>query len=1029
MAHARLPAWRVLVPVLGLAATATSAAAQPVTLTDLRQTEAQGRAGPGTVVVLFGNDSCAGAPIGVGVGDPQGRFTIPITPPATDTWYAARPSIPTVCSNPLRYHTIHRECPAVPADQPVTRPVIDYRWGTYNHLLGKAKGEPVTQRYLDDLASHPPALHLTGGFSGQTPIDTGLLGVAPGVNLDAAIQAPHVVEGDWTQAAPADYFQAGPLDPGLVDQRLAAIADFTSLFTGLAPTGIYIDFGTQLYGNPSQRTGFWAFYDRWKDYAGALDLGPQPADPATWRRAWWDPHGYQSPAYDGFPELMGQSFEYSPIKDTYGDGFRFAVNVLSPGWEQWWTSVVQWMARIGYPVAFVDNAFHRFCWNPECKQGWQAWVAQHYSAAERARYFTTASSRWANEHGFDGDARWVRHTDGSFSHLDLGSETGASLAPDADAPRGTYAVRVTALPGQAGVIVLPTFHVGGPLGPWRQSLSYRHACPTPIKVAIWTPWYDPYGPNDLEAWLPPSPTWTTGAVEFRVDATRPNPWYHVVRLTVPAGCTLWFDEPALTAPGETVALAEAMPEGADMLGRESTRLRWEATMRYWDSVVDDRTQFLVDAGRKIDPAFALAVNSAGRQRRGTSYTMFEHLTVEGEAGLAFTGLPPGVYQPTSAACTPWSCAAGATPPANPCRCLKWSPLTSERLASNVFDYRHSHALRHADEFAYLLAHPYWPGSEHKHHVDSATLDLAEAAAFGGGAAIDLRTDYAYWDYADPVARTALLDRVASVRAWADAHADLFACVTTRDDWGLYYPGDRPNFTPPYTPPSRRMVELVEELAGRGLSYDVMTAGQLTLANLARHRVVLFHETEQLGAAEVAAIGAYLQGGGIVVISGDVGSHDEYYRWWASHPAPAWPPMSLTPGASYTIGAGSLHVLPTGGDLADLPAWVLAGDHLPTLSAAERARARVAVWAGPRRLIAHVVNYDVRLGAAPGQPTSTWLTDVEVRVRAPADWMPLTARIESPDGGYVGTAPVVINGDGTVSTTIPDVHIYSVVRFE
>lgn len=93
------------------------------------------------------------------------------------------------------------------------------------------------------------------------------------------------------------------------------------------------------------------------------------------------------------------------------------------------------------------------------------------------------------------------------------------------------------------------------------------------------------------------------------------------------------------------------------------------------------------------------------------------------------------------------------------------------------------------------------------------------------------------------------------------------------------------------------------------------------------------------------------------------------------------------------------------------------------------RLRVAAWAGHRRLVLHILNYNVPLGKENGGQVES-IENVGVRVRLPESWEPSSVRLHSPEEvGFSGPVAFSSDGSGVVGFVIPSLRIYQIAVIE
>ena len=165
--------------------------------------------------------------------------------------------------------------------------------------------------------------------------------------------------------------KADLLPPSEVDARNRSVRAFADAAraAGVEQVVPYICNQT-IGGHPEERTGFWAFYDRWDDYEDTF--GSKPAeDPVRWLQR--DPNGEVA-------------YNYPFRFPAYDPPFRLAPCPNNPHWRRYLHAIVSNLAACGYDGIFIDNnILHCYC--EYCQNGFHDYLASRYDAAERRRRF------------------------------------------------------------------------------------------------------------------------------------------------------------------------------------------------------------------------------------------------------------------------------------------------------------------------------------------------------------------------------------------------------------------------------------------------------------------------------------------------------------------------------------------------------------------------------------------------------------------------------------------------------------------
>jgi hypothetical protein len=946
----------------------------------------------------------------------------------------------------------HLDCPDVPADLPMTRAPIPFEWRGYNYFTIWKNSQEAFETEMSELSTYPPILLFPeGGFHGhvENPFQWG---VVKGINDE--------VYGDWSTQGIGEILAAGLPSPEQMTQRLADLPNYLAEYKGLTKPAPYVDLGTQIYGHHLTRTGFWFFYDHWDEYAaptGPIDLGEKPPEPTTWLRKWHDADTSSVCPYppseweqkcsafsaDELESLKGLSFFYSPKKPLYGAYFRYPVCLNTQGWELWWKQIIQWIARIGFQVAFVDNTLFGNCWNEECQVGYRAWLATKYSKAEITRLFTVSTSL-LYDHSFETNWFQVGDENGPWQTNYAYASSGA-LFPDIESYGGRYSARLDG-PGELWLYPYPLKLELLP--PEEQSREYtltiHYKTAGQPQATLRIRQLDAGNTDILNEPLPTSTDWTAFTVQFQVPRVRIR-----VHFTVDGVGQLWVDENWLSVNGtETLqhpTFKTELAAGEDVWNYAG-RLRQWASGTYWDAVVDDKIVYLRNKARKINPAFQIFTNSYF-QRHGSDYFLGEDQALEFENRRQDAGHPPGIYQPA--------------PEGEPPRTLRTDPgtgaplpVTTEVLNTNIFDYKYTYARRLPDFFGYHLHALVSTDSYYRHNPDSALLLHAEVAAFGGGAGIDMQLRVYYQDYDGEAAPFRLELRALSQQffQFVDQHRDLYECLWSYGEVGLAYHDIRSGIEN-----HNEIFELAQGLASHGVLWGLLTEECCNAVNLARYKILIYHDVERIAESEAQALLNFVQNGGLLIVSGSdagtvgqwtgytrfyIGMLDEFFRLRAANSSTVWPPVYLsgTQVQAYDIELGRLISVPAGTlTVHQVIQWseayfaekvtsrqlgVFSNLFTPAME-----RMRVAAWAGQEKLILHLVNYNVPLGKENRDQVEI-LSSIEVKVKLPTVWVPSSVQLYTPEAvGSSGELAFSVTPDGVITFVIPALHIYEIALIE
>ena len=915
-----------------------------------------------------------------------------------------------------------------------TRAPIHWEWNPYNWLLqmfGTTVEDPEAfETFLQSLQEHPPEV-MAGGWVAVVPFDWGYRG--------ALMAKFDPVLGNSTSETADPATGWGRLPPAQLADRIAKIERYTDALHSLGMVKRvmpYIDFGTQLFGRhnrpldaPESVWGFWEFYDHWEEYAeptGEFGLGPKPPDPTTWLAEWHNPNERQ-PAWNSPPsplpdELKGLSFSYSPIKPSvYGPTYRYSVCLNTQGWALWWKQVIQWVARVGYDGVFLDNAYMTLCWNQECQEGYQEWLQENFTPEEIRRYFTTTTNNLLTDPSIEIAWHQVSGQWGTPNWSQPSLQTN-SIFPDTDAYGGRYSCRIEGPDGNdVAVFKHITQFVPTDLD---LQLSFYYKTEGVVQAKMIIVWVDLPEEPKIEKVLNLVDGWIKTIVDFHTPTGEAK---FFLRFEVTGTGRVWLDEFWL---GEI----SPPPEFKVELWKPSEDpIRLWAAKTYWSQVADEKLGYLRNQARQVNPKFELFTN--GFHAVNADYFMSEGLAIELEDSRYDVGFFPGVYLPYD-------------PPVK-IQGSKNTPLelTEPLVVTNVFDYKYIHSQRMPGFFGYHMPKWFYAAGKgfYDHNPDSTLLNLAEAAAFGGGAGCDAaHLRHNYFRYTSQEAANI---REVEKQFWKfiQGHKHLYSGYRIHADVVIVF-HDLPKNGPMYDE-FHQIMDLAKGLAGRGVLWDVLTENRCKKESFARLPVLIYQDVPRISGAEAEAVLEFIGQGGLVIAAATVGDNDEWFRMRLSDSVPGWPPAGLPPtDANGTRarppafqqhgGAGTLIYQPdplTADQViaameTHLGRTVQMIGNVPT-AAAERLR--VNAWYredGGGTISLHVVNYNVPLGKDMGNQVQP-LSNVHVSVPVLPQMKVNFVRLFSPESNDPPQVVPFTVANGLVTFEIPSLRIYTMAVIE
>lgn len=223
--------------------------------------------------------------------------------------------------------------------------VLDYSYDAV-HLLNGA-GEPLYpaderyRRFIERLRQFPPEVLIVGKEAPFTHSIGPVLSFG-GENVVFPIVSQRRNENPRRL-----------LSPDELKLRIKAIEQFVKDVheAGVKVVVPYISPMT-MFGEPEKRLGFFAFFDRWNEYANEFDLGERPqGDPIEWT---------QRDIEGKLVFRFGQREEFKPLT-------RYSMCINANGWRQWQHTIVRWILKVGYDGVWMDNALEHRCYCSNCQ--------------------------------------------------------------------------------------------------------------------------------------------------------------------------------------------------------------------------------------------------------------------------------------------------------------------------------------------------------------------------------------------------------------------------------------------------------------------------------------------------------------------------------------------------------------------------------------------------------------------------------------------------------------------------------------
>ncbi len=417
---------------------------------------------------------------------------------------------------------------------------------------------------------------------------------------------------------------------------------------------------------------------------------------------------------------------------------------------------------------------------------------------------------------------------------------------------------------------------------------------------------------------------------------------------------------------------EAVPLTVPPAGGEPPTLGWVESQRFWRESIYDHQQAIKRAGEEVNDRFILFPNG-GHNRPETvkqSYRDTDYVMYELSAGDY--GTNPGLV-----------------------RAQIVDDIFMNVRNNNIWEYKYTQATREGVS-ALILTRGGYPSEKPAWVLNdyTAALGNAEAAAFGSGSGFLLRPR---WDMYEGVLNT--------YRRFFEENAGLYTGLVPYAQVGLAAFGEQTFYS--NRAHTAAVEQLVDELTAQHVLFDLLTEEAFTPENLARFDTVILPNVDYVTPWQLAALAAYADAGGRVIVIGGLPEQD----------------MQLRPLDAPGLGTGcvELDTIPLGQLMA-----LLRGDGREldvAAGAGEGVRLNSFIAPDESRITLHVLNYDAPLGSEP--PELVAKENLALSVPLP-DGAAVTAVVAYSPDWPTQDLPYQV-ADGRLQVTLPALRIYSVLQ--
>ena len=299
------------------------------------------------------------------------------------------------------------------------------------------------------------------------------------------------------------------------------------------------------------------------------------------------------------------------------------------------------------------------------------------------------------------------------------------------------------------------------------------------------------------------------------------------------------------------------------------------------------------------------------------------------------------------------------------------------------------------------------------NANAARLGMAECGAFSGGGGFLLRPDFGvYHDALNEYRR--FFETHPRLYAGLDTYAQVAVLACPEQDWL----GNGAHMTAVHS--------LTDQLSESHVLFDYVSEVRLTKDVLGRYQTVFCPEFRVVSDEQLNVIADHVQSGGKLVIVGEFANEDEAAA--ERQPGTSRRDALMVDDARTTLTYGRGTVTRCTQAEAALAAL---GTAAPVLTGPDTELVRhvkvngfVSPRSSSRRIVVHVVNYNVPLGV--NAPNPTWIDGLELHVPLPEGAQVESCTAYAPGEAEPVNPPFVIK-NGRAEIRLPQLHIYQVIE--
>ena len=334
--------------------------------------------------------------------------------------------------------------------------------------------------------------------------------------------------------------------------------------------------------------------------------------------------------------------------------------------------------------------------------------------------------------------------------------------------------------------------------------------------------------------------------------------------------------------------------------------------------------------------------------------------------------------------------------------------------NNVFEYKFVQCLRQRVK-PIILSRAGYPRQppERFLNADAARLGMAECGAFSGGGAFLVRPYFGIYH-----------DALNEYRRFFETHRRLYAGLDTCAPVAvLALPEQQWLGNPSHMGTVGLLTDL---LTSEHILFDFVSEFRLQEVDLNRYQSVVVADLRVVSDEQLTVLETFVRQGGQLFVAGDLAMQDEFLGARGANETPFLALVNRPNDNSRSYGRGHITRVARIEDIAASLGRAASVLHCPDARLGAQVKVNAFQEPGdtPRRLIVHLVNYNVPLGVDPDPPVP--VEGLELTIPVPEDCQGVSARACSPER-VQGEELAVRHDSQRATIAVPSLRIYEVVE--